>query len=396
MNQAITQKNLLSLSLAIFCLLFGAGNLIYPLAMGRSAGNLTPFGMIGFFITAIFLPLAGLVGMILFDGNYRSFFYRLGTFAGSFLISLSMLIIGPVVVIPRCVTLAYTMVAPFIPIAFLRQITPFSSFIFSCLFLSLAAALAYRKSRVVTVLGNIIAPMLLGSTILIIGKGIISAKTAIVSSLPALTLFKTGFMMGYQTLDLLGTIFFASIIISILKQMSSIKDNVNTLAITGLKAGLIGLSLLACVYIGMGFLGAFHSHDCLNVDPGELFRLISFSLLQANGAAIISITVFLACLSTVVGLSPVVADYIKMALFNNRINYLSALIITLLLSIPLSTVGLSYVLMIAGGPIVYILYPTLIVLTLCNIAYKMYGFSYVKFPVAITTFIAIATYICSF
>jgi LIVCS family branched-chain amino acid:cation transporter len=86
MNPSITKKNLLSLSLAIFCLLFGAGNLIYPLAVGRSAGGHTIFGMIGFFITAIFLPLAGLISMILFNGNYKDFFYRLGNTPGSILI----------------------------------------------------------------------------------------------------------------------------------------------------------------------------------------------------------------------------------------------------------------------------------------------------------------------
>src|SRR5690348_5058013 len=95
MNQSITKKDLISLSLAIFCLLFGAGNLIYPLSVGRSAGGLTIFGMVGFFITAIFLPLAGLIAMILFNGNYNDFFYRLGKIPGSLLIFLSMLIIGP-------------------------------------------------------------------------------------------------------------------------------------------------------------------------------------------------------------------------------------------------------------------------------------------------------------
>src|SRR5438445_3103461 len=92
MNQSISKKNLFSLSLAIFCMLFGAGNLIYPLAMGRSAGGLAAFGMIGFFITAILLPLAGLIGMILFDGNYTQFFNRLGKVPGSLLIFISMLI----------------------------------------------------------------------------------------------------------------------------------------------------------------------------------------------------------------------------------------------------------------------------------------------------------------
>src|SRR5580692_3107817 len=111
MNHSISKKDLLSISLAIFCMLFGAGNLIYPLSVGRLAGSLAVFGIIGFFITAILLPLAGLVSMILFDGNYKAFFYRLGKAPGAFLIFVSMLIIGPIIVIPRCITLSHTMTA---------------------------------------------------------------------------------------------------------------------------------------------------------------------------------------------------------------------------------------------------------------------------------------------
>jgi branched-chain amino acid:cation transporter, LIVCS family len=285
------------------------------------------------------------------------------------------------------------MVAPFLPIAFLRHITVFSSFIFCLFFFFIAFLATYRKNKIVSILGNIIAPALLASATLIIGKGIITAKTATIPTLSPLTLFKDGFMMGYQTLDLLGTIFFASIIITILKQTTAKKEDLNALALNGLKSGLIGLSLLGCVYIGMSMLGAFHSHGFGDADPGELFRLISFSLLQANGAAIISITVFLACLSTVIGLGPVVAEYARTTIFNHTISYIQALLLVLLTSIPLSIFGLNYVLAIAGGPIVYIVYPILITLTLCNIAYKLYGFSYIKLPVSIVFLIALTSYI---
>ncbi len=374
-------------------MLFGAGNLIYPLAVGRSAGNLSAFGMIGFFITAILLPLAGLIAMILFNGNYNDFFGRLGKLPGSLLIFISMLIIGPIVVIPRCITLSHTMIAPFLPIPFLQHITPMSSLIFCLLFIFCSFIAAYRKKKIVAILGDIIAPALLASTTLIIGKGLFTAKTAISSTLSPLTIFKNGFMMGYQTLDLLGTIFFASIIISILKQTTHKKDDINALALNGLKAGIIGLSLLGCVYVGMSILGAFHSHEFGNVDPGELFRLISFSLLQSNGAAIISITVLLACISTVIGLSSVVAEYTKTVIFNSHINYVSALGLVLIASIPLSIFGLGYVLSVAGGPIVHVIYPVLISLTLCNIAYKLYGFAYIKAPVFIVFLISLTSYL---
>jgi len=120
--------------LAIFSMLFGAGNLMYPLLAGVEAGNQTGIAMIGFFITAVFLPVVGLITMILFDGNYESFFNRLGTIPGSFFVWLCMMIIGPMLAIPRITTLSHTMIAPFIPWQFLREINPVSSLLFSIIF----------------------------------------------------------------------------------------------------------------------------------------------------------------------------------------------------------------------------------------------------------------------
>jgi LIVCS family branched-chain amino acid:cation transporter len=393
MNQSLSKKDLLSLSLAIFCLLFGAGNLIYPLALGRSAGASAPFGIIGFFITAILLPLAGLVGMILFDGSYTAFFARLGRIPGLLFIFASMLIIGPIVVIPRCVTLSHTMMAPFLPFDFLQVITPLSSLVFCIIFLGASFLASCRKGKIVTILGNVIAPLLLSAITVIIGKGLCSTNTIIETQSNPLYIFSTGFMMGYQTLDLLGTLFFSSVIIKMMKKIMPTQENLNHLTVNGLKAGLTGLSLLGCIYIGMAALGAFHSHAFINADAGELLSLISFALLGKYGAAIISFTVSLACLSTVIGLGSVVAEYVKVTLLNNTITYVQALLITYLSCIPLSIFGLKYVLAITGGPIVYIGYPLLITTTLCNIAYKIYGFPFIKIPVCLTFAAALASYL---
>lgn len=393
MNQLNSKKDLFSISLAIFCLLFGAGNLIYPLAVGRIAGNLAMFGILGFFITAILLPLAGLIGMILFDGNYKLFFNRLGKTAGSFIVFICMLVIGPIIVIPRCITLSHTMIAPFIPVPFLQNITIFSSLLFCLLFLTVAFAAAYRQGRIIAILGNIIAPILLTSVTLIITKGIATAQTIIPTAVTPGEIFRTGFMMGYQTLDLLATLFFASIIISILKRTTHKKDDLHALALYGLKAGLIGLSLLGSVYIGMSILGAFHSHNLMDVDSGELLSLISFAILGNNGAALISTAVLFACISTTIGLGAVVAEYLKTNIFCSTITYSQALFLTFLSCIPLSIFGLKYVLAITGGPLVFIGYPILITITLCNIAYKVWGFNYIKLPTAIAFLVALATYI---
>jgi LIVCS family branched-chain amino acid:cation transporter len=103
-------KHIISTGLAIFSMLFGAGNLMYPLQVGMVSGPLTWIGMIGFAITAVCLPIAGLIGMLLFNGDFRAFYYRLGPVAGSILLFISILIIGPMVAIPRITTLSHTII----------------------------------------------------------------------------------------------------------------------------------------------------------------------------------------------------------------------------------------------------------------------------------------------
>jgi LIVCS family branched-chain amino acid:cation transporter len=395
MKSFITIQELLSLSLAIFCMLFGAGNLIYPLALGQQAGAFTTFGIMGFFITALLLPLTGLVAMILFNGDYQTFFGRIGKIPGHIITACCMLIIGPVVVIPRCITLSHTMIAPFLPLAFLKTITCASSTFFCIVFLMFTFLAAYKKNKIVSVLGNIIAPILLAAISFIIIKGLFIADSVVPTTTTPFTIFTTGFMMGYQTLDLLGTLFFASIIISIIKKMAPGEDRLTILALYGLRAGVIGLSLLGCVYIGMSALGAFHTHEYMHANPGELFTLISYKILGPSVAALVSISVLLACTSTAIGLSAVVAEYCRVTLFRETITYVQSLVLLLLSCIPLSVFGLQYVLQIAGGPIVYVGYPILIATTFCNIAYKLWGFRYIKIPVMITGIFATISYVAS-
>src|SRR5581483_10785022 len=160
--------------LAIFSMLFGAGNLMYPLKAGMVSGEHFLLGMLGFSITAVCLPVAGLLSMILFDGNYEAFFNRLGKIPGQLMIFACMMIIGPMLAIPRITTLSHTMMAPFMPI--LNTITPVNSFIFSLVFLGITFLAAFRENKIVEILGNFISPALLAALGIIIVKGLMTAQ----------------------------------------------------------------------------------------------------------------------------------------------------------------------------------------------------------------------------
>jgi LIVCS family branched-chain amino acid:cation transporter len=380
--------------LAIFSMLFGAGNLMYPLRVGMSSGDMILCGILGFILTAVCLPVAGFIGMLLFNGDYTSFFNRLGSPVGSVLIGMCMLIIGPMIVIPRLTTLSHTMIAPFIPWEWLQTITPLSSFIFALGFLGITFLLTFKENRIVDVLGYVISPLLLVSLAIIILKGLWMGGSMTHNNEPALTVFKNNLLLGYQTLDLLGALFFSSIILSILK--SNRKDAQYTprqLAFIGLQAGLVGVSLLGIIYAGMSVLGVFHGHGLANINEGELFREISFRVLGTHGAAIIATAVLMACLSTAIALAAVVGEYLHSELLKKRLGYVPCLALALLASLPLSVLGLNSILGLTGGWITYVGYPVLIALTACNIAYKMVGFTSVKLPVAITFIVMVVSYL---
>ncbi len=397
MNALMKNKpssQILTVGLAIFSMFFGAGNLMFPLDVGLHAGANNVYGMLGFIMTAVCLPLMGLISMILFDGDYEQFFGRLGKNIGPFVIFLCMLIIGPLIALPRIVTLSHTMIAPFIPIPLLQDVQPFSSFIFAFIFLGITFLATFRENRIVDLLGKVISPLLLLSLIVIIVKGIFSAETMVASEVLPWDAFKINFMRGYETLDLLGGIFFSSIVIHILKNTigGMVGMNRNRLAMIGLKAGALGVSLLALVYIGMSVLSMYHGHDLAG--SGDLFRMIAFRILGNHGAFIIGTAVLMACFSTSIALSAVIADYFQVQVFKRHISYELALFIVLLLCVPLSTFGLDYVRELTGGPLVYIGYPALIVLTFCNLAFKTINFKPVKVPVALTFVVALVGYFC--
>lgn len=371
------QSVTLTTGLAIFAMLFGAGNLIFPLKLGILAGDKTYIGLIGFLISGVLLPVLGLTAMALFDGDIRAFFYRLGKVPGALIVFVCMLIIGPLFVMPRIVALSYTLMQPFMP--------EIPRLIFGLFFAVLAFFAAYKKSSLVDILGKVLSPLKLASLFTIIGIGFYYYKPLAHTTDSVVDIFISNFKEGYNTLDLLGTIFFAYIIIAVLKSNldATTSADKHKLAKIVLNGGIIGGLLLTIVYIGMAYLGAMHGQGLQTLAVDEMFIATLRRVLGDKGALFIAITILVACLSTMIALATVVSEYLRTEIFNNKINYTYILAAVLLLTAVMARYKLDNLLKFYG-PILEVIYPVLIVLTFCNIAYKLFGFKYVKVPVLVT------------
>ena len=186
-------------------------------------------------------------------------------------------------------------------------------------------------------------------------------------------------------LDLFGTIFFGSLIVSIFKQnlKRATYIRANTLMSMVLYAGLIGFELLGIVYVGMASLGLMHGMGLEHINRPLLFSEVALTVLGKSGAFIIVAAILMACISTAIALSAVVVEYLQRDVGRNKISYIPALVFVLLLTFFFSLLGYDWILKISVMTVEAIGVPIVITITFANIAYKLAGFRPIKTPVAI-------------
>ncbi|MGZ6251005.1 MAG: branched-chain amino acid transport system II carrier protein [Candidatus Chromulinivorax sp.] len=381
------KSEILTIGLAIFSMLFGAGNIIYPIKCGVQTGTENYIGIIGFILTGVILPILGLIAMILFDGNYKRFFNRIGKIPGSIAILYCMLILGPLIAMPRCITVPFEMLKTFIPGMNLP--------LFSIFFGLITFLITYKESKILSILGNVISPLLLGSLTIIAVKGLVQADQMTEQTTPIAQVFLEQLAHGFQTLDLLGSLFFAYIVLRILKaNRSSESITTKQIAMISLQSGIIAGFLLGIVYIAFSFLGAYYAHlVSVDMNGAEMFRIICLHILNKYSMFVIAMAVLMACLSTISALAAVFAEYLHHEIFYKKVSYTNSLIITMLITATISNFGLSNILHYSM-PIIDIGYPIITTITICNLGYVLFNFQSIKTPVALTALISTSLFFC--
>ena len=109
MKKRLTIPETAAVGSMLFGLFFGAGNLIFPVFMGQSAGANVWLAVIGFLITGVGIPLLGVaaLGMSHSDGLFQMS-SRVGRGYGYFFTILLYLTIGPFFAIPRCASTSFS------------------------------------------------------------------------------------------------------------------------------------------------------------------------------------------------------------------------------------------------------------------------------------------------
>jgi LIVCS family branched-chain amino acid:cation transporter len=386
MEATITKRSsTLTTGFAIFSMLFGAGNIVFALAIGQYAQDKNFFAIAGLLITAVGVPLLGLIAMALFNGDYKSFFDRLGRIPGFMLLTMIMGLIGPFGATPRCIALSYSTAKMYLP-----DIPLFAFSAAACLFAFLCS---YRRTSILKIVGYFLTPLKLGSLAFIIVMGLMFSPVTPSASHSELAVFFRGLKDGYQTMDLLATFFFCSVVLDCLRRSMNVSHPVNFKGMIGttLKASCIGAGLLALIYIGFSYVAAAYSHTLTEVRPDELISQIAVQVLGPYAGLVVSFTVTLACLTTAIALTTVFAEFLRKDILNDKVSYGTAVFITLMITFAFSLLNFTGIIRFLA-PILEICYPALITLSLVNILYKLYQFKPVKAPVWIVFAASLGAY----
>ncbi|MBY0500696.1 MAG: branched-chain amino acid transport system II carrier protein [Alphaproteobacteria bacterium] len=346
-------------SFAIFAMFFGAGNLVFPILAGKATHNAFFPAFLGLTLTGVLVPLLGLIGILLYNGNYQDFFDRFGKKPAFILIALMLLLMGPFGALPRCITVAYG--------SFAVLSSSLSLICFSLIISFIVFILCLNQNQIVPLLGAFLAPAKIVSVGFIILFGLLFASSPHPSLLPTSEAFEYGALKGYQMMDLIASFFFATIIAAYFKNKFTHNDEHSGTSFNlTLYSILLGSSLLMIVYLVLVYLGATFSEALSHNPPEQFLSMIAHLTLGPSGGHIVTVAIILSCLTTIIALTTVFTDFLHEHIFRARLNRLVCLSITILTSFLMSNLGFSEIAALLS-PILFYLYPLLILLTFINI-----------------------------
>lgn len=353
------KKDVILTGFALFAMLFGAGNLIFPPVVGFTNGDNWIVSAIGFILTGAGFPLLAIIAAAVAGKDLDSFATRVSPlFSKIFNIAL-ILSIGPLLALPRTGATAFEMMVP-------QNIENFQiyKFGFLTIFFAVTILFSLKSSKVVDRVGAILTPILLIVLAIIIFKGVFS-PIGEPKIMGAATPFKYGFLNGYQTMDTLAAIIFSSIILKAIRsgRNLTVKQEMNFLS----NSSMIAVCGLSVVYGGLLYIGATSYGILHSTGTTQLLTDIVNKLLGKEGNLALGICVAGACLTTAIGLTATVGDYFSSLL---KISYEKIVIGTVVLSFIFAGFGVDAIVKVSA-PILTFLYPIAIVLILLN-CFKKY------------------------
>lgn len=386
----LKSRDYLYIGTMLFGMLFGAGNLIFPVQLGQESGSAYSLATIGFLISAIGLPFLALVALAL---SQTTDVYTLSSrvskrFAKGFTILL-YLVIGPFFALPRLAAVSFEIGIK--PNLAAEQHT-LGLWGYAIFFFAIAYTLSRKPGKLLDYVGKFLTPIFLVVLSYLLLLAIIqpmgNPSDLIAQEKYVNAPLITGILDGYQTLDLLATLAFGVAVVNAIKGLGVTEPRM--IAKDMLKAGSFSVLLMGVIYWLLAFAGASSvaTLGSLSENGGQALQQITHHYLGTGGSLLLAAIVFFGCLKTAVGLLTSFS-----ATFNQMypsLSYQKILVVVSIFTTIAANVGLNQIISWAI-PVLFFLYPLAIVLVLLTLSDRFFnGYSSVyRWTIAITFIIAL-------
>lgn len=375
------RKDLFVTSFALFSMFFGAGNLLLPPLLGYNAGEDWFWVTIGFMLTAVVIPIFGILAHAKLQGTMFDFGKKVSPIF-SLVYCVIVYVISVAIPSPRTASATHEIA--------IHPVFETSPLLTSAIYFTLVLVFVLNRSKILNLIGKFLTPLIVIALLLVIGIGLFSS-TMEMNPATFEAPIVSGVLEGYQTFDAIGAVVVGAVIIISLnfKKEDSFEDRKTLIKKSGFIAGL-GLFV---IYAGLISVGAFYGAE-INIDTAlssdmqraNLLRGISIASLGSFGNTILSVLISLACFTTAVGIIAGTADYFKGLLNNSQIVYTITAVIACVVGVVIGQLNFHSIIMIAL-PILMFIYPITIVLILLNVVPEQYASKLVFRGVVIVTFL---------
>ena len=351
--QKLPVRQRLLLGFTLFSMFFGAGNLIFPPHLGAQAGSNFWPAFAGFAVSAIGLPIAGVVAVARAGGfdHLASRVHPKFSLVFTILVYLS---IGPCLAIPRTASTSFEMLVPLVGGGRGLQLS------YSIVFFAAAFLVALHPEKLTDRLGKILCPILVA---LIVVTFVGCLVNPLEGYGPATGDYAThavvkGFIEGYQTMDTIAALAFG-IVIAVNIRARGVEEEGAVVQGT-VRAGVVAGGMLLAVYCMLAHIGALSGGALPNpADGAEALTNVVGLLFGTVGSVLLAGIFLIACFNVCVGLISSCGEYFHSIC--PRLSYRGWAVLFALVSMAISNAGLAQILEVSA-PVLSAIYPVAIVL----------------------------------
>ena len=276
MKKRLNGRETLLIATMLFGMFFGAGNLIFPVYMGQLAGRNIWKAIAGFIITGVSMPLLGVaaIGVSRSNGLFE-LSSKVSRPYGYFFTCALYLSIGPFFAIPRCATVPFTVaVSGLLP----AEEQGLALAVFSLIFFALVLGFSLNPGKILTYVGKVLTPVFLVFLAILVVMALVHPVVDVAAVEPqgnyVAKSFFTGFLEGYNTMDMLASLAFGIVVINVLRSLG-VKEP-QDIARSTAKAGFFSCLIMAVIYVFVTLMGAQSSGmDVACANGGEVLSVVA-------------------------------------------------------------------------------------------------------------------------